>query len=309
MSTKNKEARSARQPAKGQNRKPASPQKPKPAASRASEIKLVPPLKWHGGKYYLAKRILEHAPRHLHYVEPFAGGLQVLLAKDQEGVSEVVNDVHKDLTNFWSVLQNEEQFAKFAKTLSVIPFSESEFERARQDELAGQDQQLSDLKRAVNFFIVCRQSLAGRMDSFTGITKTRTRRGMNNEVSAWLSVVDALPAVHARLRRVLILNRCALDVIRGQDGRETWFYLDPPYLDETRTAADVYDHEMSREQHMELLETLAELKGKFALSGYPSKLYDDFAKKRKWRRVDFDLPNNSAAGATKRRMIESLWMN
>jgi DNA adenine methylase len=32
---------------------------------------LTPPLKWHGGKHYLARRIVALMPSHLHYVEPF----------------------------------------------------------------------------------------------------------------------------------------------------------------------------------------------------------------------------------------------
>jgi len=42
------------------------------------------PLKWHGGKYYLASRIVSLMPCHLHYVEPFLGGGAVLLARDPE---------------------------------------------------------------------------------------------------------------------------------------------------------------------------------------------------------------------------------
>ena len=33
------------------------------------------PLKWHGGKHYLADRIIRLMPAHTHYVEPYAGGL------------------------------------------------------------------------------------------------------------------------------------------------------------------------------------------------------------------------------------------
>ena len=74
------------------------------------------PLKWHGGKYYLASKIVGLMPSHLHYVEPFFGGGAVLLARDPEddglwlfpnkGVSEVVNDINGSLINFWRVLQD-----------------------------------------------------------------------------------------------------------------------------------------------------------------------------------------------------------
>jgi site-specific DNA-adenine methylase len=41
----------------------------------------------------------------------------------------------------------------------------------------------------------------------------------------------------------------------------TLFYLDPPYLHATRTAQDVYAHEMSDEDHERLLETITSLEG------------------------------------------------
>src|SRR3954464_13322891 len=86
------------------------------------------PRKWHGGKSYLARRIVSLMPRHLHYVEPYAGGLAILLARDPEdprlwldphrGVSEVVNDIDGRLTNFWRVLRDELTFNRFRRARS-----------------------------------------------------------------------------------------------------------------------------------------------------------------------------------------------
>src|SRR5687767_4538336 len=93
------------------------------------------PLKWHGGKHYLAEQIVALMPQHIHYVEPYAGGLAVLLAKPCEGISEVVNDLHQPLTNFWQVLQNRELFLRFRRRVQATPFSELEWNRA--DQLLG----------------------------------------------------------------------------------------------------------------------------------------------------------------------------
>ncbi len=87
---------------------------------------LTPPLKWHGGKHYLARRIVARMPPHTHYVEPYAGGLAVLLAKNPDGVSEVVNDLHRDLTTFWRVLQDADAFEDFRRAVEAVPFSEAE---------------------------------------------------------------------------------------------------------------------------------------------------------------------------------------
>src|SRR5262245_31684552 len=113
--------------------------------------KLTPPLKCHGGKAYLAKKIISLMPPHLHYVEPFAGGLAVLLAKNPEGVSEVVNDIDGRLMNFWKVLQGVDSYAAFTGVIGAMPFSEQEWRDAG-DHLDDSD----PIARAVAFFVRCR---------------------------------------------------------------------------------------------------------------------------------------------------------
>src|SRR5262245_64717733 len=116
-------------------------------------------------------------PDHVHYVEPFAGSLAVLLAKDPAGVSEVVTDTDRELTNFWRVLRDEDTFARFRRAVDAIPFSQAEWEAAA---AGGAD----PIERAIRFFVRCRQSLAGRMDCFAPLSRTRTRRGRNEQVAA-----------------------------------------------------------------------------------------------------------------------------
>jgi DNA adenine methylase len=263
---------------------------------------LTPPLKWHGGKQYLARRIVGLMPGHTHYVEPYAGGLAVLLAKNPDGVSEVVNDLDGQLMNFWRALQEPDAFGTFARRIQATPFSEQEWKDA-QVLLQSSD----SISRAIGFFVRCRQSMAGRIETFAPLSRSRTRRGRNEQCSAWTNTVDGLSAVHARLQRVAILNRPALDAIRSQDGRDTLFYCDPPYLHSTRTASTVYDEFEIEGDHCELLEVLLACKGKLMLSGYPSALYNKML--AGWNRHEFNLPNNAAGGTAKRHMTECVWTN
>ena len=260
----------------------------------------TPPLKWHGGKHYLASDIVKLMPPHTHYVEPYFGGGAVLLEKDPVGVSEVVNDINGELTNFWRVLQNDLDFACFVRHMEAVPFSQAEWNLTAQP-VGG------SIALAYRFFIRCRQSRAGKFNEFATLSRNRRRRGMNEQASAWLTAVAGLPEVHARLKRVVILNQPALDVIRSQDGPNTLFYLDPPYLHETRQSTDDYAHEMTVEDHEDLLAVVNHLDGAVMLSGYRSALYDD--ELSYWNRVDFDLPNNAAGGKSKRRMCECVWTN
>lgn len=262
------------------------------------------PIKWHGGKHYLAKRIVAMMPPHLHYVEPYAGSLAVLLAKDPEGVSEVANDLDGELSNFWTVMKEPYLFDQFQRRAEATPFSEEEFQAAMR---ALEMPPALCWHRAWAFFVRCRQSLAGRMRSFSPLVRTRTRRGMSDNVSAWLSAVEGLREVHERMKRVVVLCRPALDVIRKEDGPGTLVYADPPYPAETRTAKDVYRHEMTLDDHRELLRALLACKGKVMLSGYPCALYDDAL--TGWERHSFDIANHASGEREKDREVEVLWCN
>lgn len=262
-----------------------------------------PPLKWHGGKYYLAKKIIALMPKHLHYVEPYFGGGQVLFQKDPQGVSEVVNDVDGELMNFWRVLRDRSLFDGMMARLIATPFSQHCFEEALVNQETG------PIGRAVAFFIKYRQSRQGLGKDFATLSRNRTRSGMNEQVSAWLGAVEGLPEAHERLRRVVVLNSDALDVIRQQDGPNTLFYLDPPYLHETRTATNAYEFEMSKEDHTELLGTLMTLRGDFILSGYWSDLYDSVAALQNWRRIDIEIDNKASSKKVKEVKTECLWTN
>ena len=285
--------------------------------------KVSHPLKWHGGKSYLSKSIISLMPRHLHYVEPYGGGLAVLLDRDpfdrslfydgdpeghsyHQGVSEVVNDINRRLTNFWRVLQDKESFADFKRIIEVTPFSQVEWDEAG-SEIILEPTLALDVKAAVAFFIRCRQSLAGRFKGFTPLSRTRTRRSMNEQVSAWLSSIDGLEPVSQRLRRVVILNDEATAVMKREDSEYTLFYCDPTYLPETRVAKDAYEHEMTPEQHEEFLGVAKERRGIVMISGYPSEMYNKALVG--WKRHDFIIDNKAAGGDHKRKMVESLWIN
>lgn len=269
-----------------------------------------------GGKYYLANQIVALMRPHIHYIEPYGGGLAVLLARDpldsrlwlpgHKGVSEVVCDLEEDLINFWQILADERHFLALRLLCEATPFSQQTWEWCFK--LLATHADLSPVQRAWAFFVCCRQSLAGRMKSFTGITKTRTRATMNNEVSAWLSSLDGLQEVHARLKRVLILKpQPAIDVIRAHDSPTSLAYLDPPYLDTTRTSPQVYTHEMTFQDHEELLEVCLAATGSIMISGYANELYDQ--RLASWSRHVFSVPNQASSSATKRIMEEILWTN
>ncbi len=271
-------------------------------------------IKYPGGKSYLAKEIIYLMHPHIHYVEPYFGSGAVLFEKNFDGVSEVVNDIDGDLTNFWKVLQDDDSFDKFKIIIESTPFSEEEWKDTKTQvfyttQLALWETLFEPHYRAAQFFVRCRQSRSGAGKSFATLSKNRTRRKMNEQVSAWLTAIDGLPEVHNRLKRVVIYNKCALDVIKAEDSKNTFFYLDPPYLHETRVTKNHYKYEMTYQQHEDLLQLLEHIEGKFILSGYNNDLYESYRIRNSWNRTDIDIVNHMSSSDTKRKMIECLWMN
>ncbi len=263
------------------------------------KTKIRPPVKWHGGKCHLAARIAALLPVHGIYVEPFGGAASVLLNKEPSQV-EVYNDLDLRLTRLFRVLRDHGD--DFRRRLALTPYSEVEFRHAAVPHY-------DEVEQARRDFVRLRQSLGGRGDHFS-FSVRRSRRGMADVVSGFLSAIDEeLPKIIDRLRTVQIVFRPAVEVIRRFDGPDTLFYCDPPYLPETRAenGRAKYAVEMTVADHRALLEELRWCRGRVALSGYPSALYDELL--WDWRVVEFDVANHAAAGEVKRRETECLWFN
>lgn len=276
------------------------------------------PLKWHGGKYYLAAKIHELAPaKYTTRVIPYAGGLQEFWnwkcpscgcvppdhAPKCPGVCEVVNDLYDELVTFYSVLRTTALRGLFMEQVALTPFSRKDFSAA------ASLKEGTPVEKAVAFFIRYRMSRQGLGQDFATVSVNRTRRGMCEQVSSWLSAIEGLPDVTHRLQTVLVECRPAIDLIKSLDSPNTFFYLDPPYLISTRVAGS-YAYEMTDADHQELLTTLADIKGKFLLSGYPSEMYSTWeASLPHVTHSDISVPAHSSSATSKSDRTEVLWKN
>src|SRR5207253_4211774 len=113
-----------------------------------------PPVKWHGGKRYLAKWIIEQFPAHRIYLEPFGGGASVLLNKPPVEV-EIYNDLDLRITRLFRVLRDQGE--DFLGRIRLTPYSQVEFETAKT-----YSEGMTDLDRAVCDFVRWRQSFGGQ---------------------------------------------------------------------------------------------------------------------------------------------------
>lgn len=69
---------------------------------------LRPPFPWYGGKRRVAPEVWARFGDVRHYIEPFAGGLAVLLGRPdthRAGGLETVNDLDRYVANFWRAVR------------------------------------------------------------------------------------------------------------------------------------------------------------------------------------------------------------
>lgn len=275
------------------------------------------PLPYFGGKKSQAPWIIDHFPYHDMYAEPFAGMANVLLRKHPSKM-EVYNDLNGRVTNFFRVLQDKDQFDELVRLCWMTPVSRPEFERLC-DEVATDD----PAREAWKFLVLGRQSRggfgAGDVSKKDWAVGTRPRREVPEQISKLLTAIDGLDDVASRIREhVTIECMPAVKLIKKYDKyhnpdgvgikrRIVLQYLDPPYPPETRHGgkAATYSMEMTRDDHVELLETIRECKSHVIISSYPSELYDGMLSD--WNRDELQVKAQTSNSGQKR--TEVIWMN
>lgn len=259
---------------------------------------MKPPFIYYGGKTTLADRIAAALPEHDHYVEPFAGSLAVLLAK-QPSRLETVNDLDQDLMTFWRVLR--EQPDELARLAFLTPHARAEHVACREISAAA-----TDMERARRVWVLLSQGRMGTLRT-SGWRFYLDPAGTTTPVPGYLQgYVERIPPAAWRLRHVSLECRPALEVITEYGSKSgSCIYVDPPYLRSTRASVG-YRHEMDGEKdHRELAEALHACAGAVVLSGYHSPLYDDLY--RDWDVLTFASRTGQGTGDGRR--TEVLWSN
>lgn len=252
-----------------------------------------PILRWHGSKWRIADWVISHFPQHKIYVEPFGGSGSVLLQKPR-AITEIYNDLDRDLVNLFRILR--ERPADLALALALTPYARDEY-----NALYGE--RVDDLDRARAFIA---RSFMG-MNSKGAVQKSgfdaRTNPdGYTGRLRSLASLPDEILFVAGRFTHVIIENVPARACLDRYNRPDALIYMDPPYLASTRSSGKLYRHEMSDADHGELLELARRSAAMIVVSGYPSDLYDRLL--HDWLRVETDA---YADGGTPR--SEVLWIN
>lgn len=259
-----------------------------------------PAIRYMGAKFRLAPWLLQFFPAHELYTEAFGGSAGVLLQKPRSH-GEVYNDLDGEIVNFFAVLRDAQLREVLIEQLRLTPFARDEFDEAWEGDP-------DPVERARRLCIRAQMGFGsnGANKRSTGM-RTDIRRASANAMNFWVRYPDGLAAIGSRMQGVLIENRTAIEVLQQHDSPSTLHFVDPPYVHGTRVMRSNggYRHEMSDEDHAELLEVLLELQGMVIVSGYDSELYAGML--GEWRREETD--SRIAAGRGTKLRREIAWLN
>ena len=261
-----------------------------------------PVMRYHGGKWRLADWIMQFFPNHETYVEPFGGSASVLMQK-QRSPAEVYNDLDDEVVNVFRVLRNAEQARRLKDLCALTPYARNEFEAAYE----WSDDPVERAKRTI-FRAVSGFGSAGATKGRTGFRSySRADRSVTPAMD-WASYPKVIPAFCERLRGVIIESGDALDVINRHDAPGTLFFVDPPYMHETRVAGNrAYRYEMEEHDHLDLLDHLTLVEGFVVISGYLTDTYDRVLIPAGWRRYSRSSGASGKRGTVMR--TECVWIN
>ncbi len=204
----------------------------------------------------------------------------------------------------------KEKPEKLVALLELTPYARSEWELAREAYAT----ETNPIERARLFYVVAAGSFAG----FAARDNGAAGRGWGGErlgrmhlsrAASTANRVDNIWRFVERMRLVQIDNldwRLCLD---RYDEPDALFYLDPPYVPETRRSGG-YTHELTATDHAELVDRVLALRGVAIVSGYDHDLYAPLVARGGFARHEYHVWSTAARGEkglARDRRTEVVW--
>ncbi len=252
------------------------------------------PINYYGGKAKMLKHILPLIPEHSIYTEAFAGGLSVFFGKERVK-SEIINDTNAFVSNFYQTLVND--FENLQRKINGTLYDRSSYQVALC--MYKVPHLFNKLQRAWAFFVLTNLGFSGRIGSFGCYTLGTTAQWFEQKKA------QITRTLQKRFEGVQIENTDALRILKLRDTKDTFHYVDPPYVGSNCGHYGNYtEHNFG-----ELLSTLSGLKGKFLLSSYPSEILEKYTSQYGWYRKEIPMKVSASRVKKQKDKVEVLTSN
>ncbi|HCF30666.1 MAG TPA: modification methylase [Cyanobacteria bacterium UBA11049] len=189
---------------------------------------LKSPLRYPGGKSKAIQKIINYLPENYsEYREPFVGGgsLFIYLKQKFPHLKVWINDLNQELFLFWKVAQSN--VVDLVEAVQKIKFSRTDGRELFEELTQVKIEELSELQRAVRFFVLNRITFSGTVES-GGFSQEAFHKRFTD------SSIERLGKLAEVLQQVKITNLDYSEVLAAE-GKDVLIFLDPPYFIATRS--------------------------------------------------------------------------
>ena len=255
-----------------------------------------------GGKFSWLNWLYAYFPNDFIHLAELFGGSMVVSLNYQGKCIKTINEINGNVTDFFEVLRDDTE--NLILKLELTPCSEENYNKCWPIEG-------DKLERARKFFVRARQSFYGlgaqRENKSWHMAKTKLNAQVGETVSKWNNALPKLLEVARVIRaNFQIIKMDALDAILRLDSEKTFFYLDPPYLLDTRGSKDDYMFEFSEIQYRKMAAILYKIKGYAMISGYDHPLMFELFESKGWIKIKFPIKKNNIRS---KQVQECIWIN
>ena len=186
------------------------------------------PLRYPGGKAKAIPQLQPFIPRdYKEFREPFVGGGSVFVFNKQLYPDKKywINDLNHDLYCFWKVAK--ENLSEFVEQVEFIKKTAQDGRLLFDTIVAQLNDDLSELQRAIRFFVLNRITFSGTVDSGGYSQKAFESRFTE-------SSIYRLRMLQKVLQDVVVTNSDYSDLLYV-GGEDVFIFLDPPYSTATKS--------------------------------------------------------------------------
>ena len=212
-----------------------------------------------GNKKKIADEIQKYFPPHKIYIEPFFGAGGMFFNKPKAKYN-IVNDLDSDVFNLFQVVMNQKE--ELEKAFYMMPIHSDLLKHWKKN------LETDPIKKALRFLFLSNFTFMGKPNNI----KFGTENPKN-------SLYKKLDLTFDLLNDVQFTNCCFSELfkkIQIKETNESFIYCDPPYTG----TDDNYSNSFTKQQSIDLFDTLESTKCKFAMSEFDNEFILNQAKER-----------------------------
>ncbi|MEH2080230.1 MAG: DNA adenine methylase [Nostoc sp.] len=187
------------------------------------------PLRYPGGKSKAINQIVEYLPESFsEFREPFVGGGSVFIYFRQKfpDLKIWINDLNRELFLFWKFAQSD--IVQLVKEIRHIKVKYTDGKLLFLELTSVDVSTLSDLERAIRFFVLNRITFSGTVES-GGFSQEAFHKRFTD------SSIERLEKLENILSKNVQITNLDYSYLLKSEGKDVFLFLDPPYFIATKS--------------------------------------------------------------------------